>query len=315
VRQLSLKIVILDAKTLGDDLDLSVLHTFGEVIHYQTTSASETQERIKDADIVLTNKVLIQEDELNAAARLKLICITATGMNNVDLDYAKHKNIVVKNVAGYSTKSVVQHTFAMALYLIEKMAYYDNVVKSAAWTESSLFTDVSQPFYEISGKKWGIIGLGSIGREVAKVATAFGANVSYYSTSGKIREEDYPHETLETLLKECDIISIHAPLNEKTNDLINTSNLNLLKEGAVLLNLGRGGIVNEADLAVELDKRELYAGLDVLTPEPIAKDNPLMHIKNKEQLLITPHIAWASVEARRKLLEGIVENIEEFLKG
>ena len=315
MRQLSLKIVILDAKTLGDDLDLSVLHTFGEVIHYQTTSASETQERIKDADIVLTNKVLIQEDELNAAARLKLICITATGMNNVDLDYAKHKNIVVKNVAGYSTKSVVQHTFAMALYLIEKMAYYDNVVKSATWTESSLFTDVSQPFYEISGKKWGIIGLGSIGREVAKVATAFGAHVSYYSTSGKVRAEDYPHETLETLLKECDIISIHAPLNEKTNDLINTSNLNLLKEGAVLLNLGRGGIVNEADLAVELDKRELYAGLDVLTPEPIAKDNPLMHIKNKEQLLITPHIAWASVEARRKLLEGIVENIEEFLKG
>ena len=160
----------------------------------------------------------------------------------------------------------------------------------------------------------GIIGLGSIGREVATVATAFGAEVVYHSTSGNLRKEAYVHEDLETLLKSCDIISIHAPLNEKTENLIDASNLALLKECAVLLNLGRGSIVNEVDLAKELDKREIYAGLDVLTPEPILEKNPLLSIKNPERLLITPHIAWASVEARHKLLKGIVKNIEEFLK-
>jgi len=203
----------------------------------------------------------------------------------------------------------------MALYLIEKMAYYDHVVKSAAWSRSALFTDVSRPYSEISGKKWGIIGLGSIGREVAKVAAAFGADVVYHSTSGNIRKEAYPHEDLESLLKSCDIISIHAPLNAQTENLISSANLPLLKEGAVLLNLGRGSIVNEADLAQELDKREIYAGLDTLTPEPIAEDNPLMKIEHQERLLITPHIAWASVEARRKLLAGIVKNIQDFIKG
>ncbi len=309
-----MNIVILDAKTLGDDLDLSPLNAFGEVTSYQTSSALETASRIVDADIVITNKVLIKADEMDAAKQLKLICIAATGMNNVDLEYAEEKGIVVKNVAGYSTQSVVQHTFAMALYLIEKMAYYDNVVKSKTWSKSGLFTDVSRPYSEISGKKWGIIGLGSIGREVATVATAFGAEVVYHSTSGNIRKEAYAHEDLETLLKSCDIISIHAPLNEKTENLINTSNLALMKDEAVLLNLGRGSIVNEADLAVELDKREIYAGLDVLTPEPILEENPLMQIQNPDRLLITPHIAWASVEARRKLLEGIVGNIEDFLQ-
>jgi len=309
-----MNIVILDAKTLGDDLDLSPLNAFGEVTSYQTSSALETASRIVDADIVITNKVLIKADEMDVAKQLKLICIAATGMNNVDLEYAEEKGIVVKNVAGYSTQSVVQHTFAMALYLIEKMAYYDNVVKSKTWSRSGLFTDVSRPYSEISEKKWGIIGLGSIGREVATVATAFGAEVVYHSTSGNIRKEAYAHEDLETLLKSCDIISIHAPLNEKTENLINTSNLALMKDGAVLLNLGRGSIVNEVDLAVELDKREIYAGLDVLTPEPILEENPLLQIQNPDRLLITPHIAWASIEARRKLLEGIVGNIEDFLQ-
>ena len=256
-----MKIVILDAKTLGADLDLSLLNTFGEVTTYQTTSASETASRIENADIVITNKVLIKAKEMDKAKQLKLICIAATGMNNVDLDYAKEKGIVVKNVAGYSTKSVVQHTFAMALYLIEKMAYYDNVVKSKTWSKSGLFTDVSRPYSEISGKKWGIIGFGSIGKEVATVATAFGAVVCYHSTSGKIRQEIYAHKDLENLLKECDIISIHAPLNEKTENLIAAKELALLKEGAILLNLGRGSIVNEADLALALDKREIYADL------------------------------------------------------
>jgi len=235
-------------------------------------------------------------------------------MNNVDLEAAKFKGIEVKNVSGYSSKSVAQHTFAMTLYLLEKMAYYDKVVKDNTWSDSGLFTDVSQTFYEISGKKWGIIGMGAIGQEVAKIATAFGSEISYYSTSGKNLHHAYPHQSLEFILKDCDIISIHAPLNDDTFDLINENNLPYLKDGAILLNLGRGGIINETDLAFELDRREVYAGLDVLESEPITLDNRLNEVKHKERLLITPHIAWTSIEARKKLLDGIVKNIEDFLQ-
>lgn len=309
-----MKVVILDAKTLGSDLDLSVLDTFGDVISYQTTSADETLERIQIADIVITNKVVLSANIMSQAPKLKLICIAATGMNNVDLDAAKFQGIEVKNVAGYSTKSVVQHTFSMALYLVEKMAYYDATVKDMTWSNSGLFTDISHPFYEISGKKWGIIGFGTIGQEVAKIATAFGAEVSYHSTSGKNLNHAYPHQSLEFILKDCDIISIHAPLNDDTYNIINENNLPYMKDDAILLNLGRGGIVNETDLAFELDRRTLYAGLDVLEQEPLTLNNRLNEVKHKERLLITPHIAWASIEAREKLLEGIVENIQTFLQ-
>jgi len=307
-------IVLLDAKTLGDDLDITALETFGTLTVYQTTFKEETLERIQIADIVITNKVVITANMMEESPRLKLICIAATGMNNVDLDAAKFKGIEVKNVAGYSTKSVVQHTFAMALYLLEKMAYYDAVVKDASWSDSGLFTDVSRPFHEISGKKWGIIGLGTIGQEVAKIATAFGVEVSYYSTSGKNLNHAYPHQSLEFILKDCDIVSIHAPLNDATYNLINENNLPYMKDDAILLNLGRGGIVNETDLAFELDRRALYAGLDVLEQEPLTLNNRLNEVKHKERLLITPHIAWASIEARKKLLEGIVENIRVFME-
>ncbi len=310
-----MKIVLLDAKTLGDDLDITILESFGTLSVYQTTSPEETLERIQSADIIITNKVVITADMMEATPTLKLICIAATGMNNVDLDAAKSKGIEVKNVAGYSTKSVVQHTFAITLYLLEKMAYYDRAVKDGSWSKSGLFTDVSHPFYEISGKKWGIIGFGTIGQEVAKVATAFGAEVSYHSTSGKNLQQAYPHQSLESLLKACDIISIHAPLNDATYNLINKSNLQFIKEDAILLNLGRGGIINETDLASELDRRTLYAGLDVLEQEPLALNNSLNEVKHKERLLITPHIAWSSIEARKKLLEGIVENIQVFMEN
>jgi len=309
-----MNIVLLDSKTLGEDLDLSPLLQFGVLENHGSTSPEETLERIDDADIVITNKVIITKEMMQKNPKLKLICIAATGMNNVDLDAAKELNIMVKNVSGYSTPSVVQHTFTMALYLLGKLAYYNHVVKEGIWSRQKLFTDVSRPFAEIGGKKWGIIGLGTIGKEVAQLAIAFGASVDYYSTSGKNKINDYHHSELCDLLAECDIISIHAPLNEKTHNLINASNLPHLKEGAILLNLGRGGIVNEADLAVELDKREIYAGLDVLAKEPIEQDNPLMKIKHTDRLLITPHIAWASIEARQRLLEGIMQNIQTFLE-
>ncbi len=308
------QIVILDTETLGEDLDLSPLEKFGDITKYKNSTIEETLERIQNAHIVISNKVILTEEMMMKAPKLELICIAATGMNNVDLEAAKKLNIVVKNVAGYSTQSVVQHTFAMLFYLLEHMKYYDDVVQTGLWTISGLFTDVSHPFHEIAGKKWGIIGMGTIGKEVAKVATAFGATVSYYSTSGNNTDTGYISQPLDVLLSTSDIVSIHAPLNDKTYALINETNLPLLKEKAVLLNLGRGGIINETDLAYELDRREIYAGLDVLEKEPIDMQNRLMQIEHKERLLITPHIAWTSIEARKKLLEGIVTNIKSFLK-
>ncbi|NPA63807.1 MAG: D-2-hydroxyacid dehydrogenase [Epsilonproteobacteria bacterium] len=309
-----MKIVILDAKTLGD-VDFSVFDRFGEVVLYPTTSPEETIERIKDADIVVTNKVVIGKEEMDAAKNLKLICVAATGMNNIDLDYAKQKGIVVKNVAGYSTESVVQHTFAMAFYLIEQLRYYDEFVKSGEWSRSGLFTSIDRPFFEIFGKRWGIIGMGAIGKRVAEVATAFGCDVVYHSTSGRNLDQPYKHLSLDALLCTSDIVSIHAPLSDTTRDLIAAPQLARLEPKSVLLNLGRGGIVNESDLAKALDQKEIYVGLDVTEREPIPADSPLLRIKHKERLLITPHIAWTSIEARERLVAGIIKNIEEFLEG
>ncbi|CAA6818153.1 MAG: D-3-phosphoglycerate dehydrogenase (EC [uncultured Sulfurovum sp.] len=309
-----MNIVLLDKKTLGDDLDLSALATLGNLVNYETTSAEQTLERVKNSEIIISNKVVINKEIMQQSPKLKLICIAATGMNNVDLNAAKELGITVKNVSGYSTSSVLQHTFSMMFYLLEKLEYYNQQVKSKTWSKSGLFTDVSQPFSELSTKTWGIIGLGTIGKEVAKMANNFGAKVYYHSTSGQNLKNEYQHYALNDLLKNCDIVSIHCPLNEQTMNLINKSNLSHLKDNAILLNLGRGGIVNEADLAIELNKRALYAGLDVLAKEPIEEKNPLLNINNPQKLLITPHLAWASFESRTRLLDGIIKNIESYLE-
>lgn len=311
-----MKLAILDAKTLGSDIDLSGFSQFGEVEIFQTTKPEETLERVKDKDIVITNKVVIDKNIMYNAPNLKLICVAATGVNNIDIEYAKQKGIQVRNVAGYSTESVVQHTFAMLFYLLESLRYYDDYVKSGEYTKSDIFTHLGRPFWEVRGKTWGIIGLGTIGRRVADVASAFGANVIYYSTSGVERKEKYPRVSLEELLKTSDIVSIHAPLNEKTKGLIGYEQIKLMKPTAYLLNLGRGGIVIEEDLAKALDENLIAgAGLDVLEKEPIVEDNPLLKVKNKEKLFITPHIAWTSIEARKTLINEIIENIKAFLEG
>lgn len=308
-----MKIVILDRKTLGFDIDVSIFNKFGSVTSYDVTKKDETKSRIKDADIILTNKVYVGKDELENS-KVKLICITATGTNNVDLNYAKDSNIVVKNVAGYSTSSVVQLGFSMILYFVQKLNYYKNYVDNGNWQNSDIFTHIDMPFYELDNKRVGIIGLGEIGRDFAKKAKAFNCEVVYYSTSGENKNSEYKSVSLEELLKTSDIISIHAPLNEKTKDLLKYEELNMLKDGAILLNLGRGGIINEEDLAKILDQRDILCGLDVLSLEPISKDNPLLKVVNKQRLLLTPHIAWASVEARKRLVEKVALNIEEFLK-
>lgn len=310
------KICILDAQTLGHDADLSAFQAFGEVTVHDTTAPDQVAERIKDCAIIVSNKVVLHRENLQQAPQVKLICVAATGTNNVDLDYARTRNITVTNVAGYSTHSVVQHTFAMLFYLLESLCYYDHYVKSGQYEQSEIFTHLGRSFWELKGKTWGIIGLGTIGRAVANIAESFGCQVIYYSTSGVNRNSDYSRADLPELLKTADIVSIHAPLNENTLNLLNYECLQSMKPEAILLNLGRGGIVNEADLARALDEGLLAgAALDVLEREPIDKENPLLKIKQPDRLFITPHIAWASREARETLVRGVIENIEGFLKG
>lgn len=308
-------IVILDGQTLGN-LDFDELKEFGNVVNYDTTKPEEVIERIKDAHIVLTNKVVLNETNLKEAKNLELICETATGFNNIDIVYAKNNNIAVTNVAGYSTNTVAQHTFATVLSLYDKLSYYDDFVKSGEYAKSGLFTNVTNPFYELEGKTWGIIGLGAIGRRVAKIAEAFGVNVIYYSTSGKNSNSDYRRVEFNELLETSDIISIHAPLNDDTKGLINYDALKKMKKNSILVNMGRGPIVVEGDLAKAIDE-ELITGaaLDVFEVEPIALDNPLVSVKNKDRLVLTPHIAWASVEARNRLFKEVINNIKAFYNG
>ncbi len=304
-----MRVVILDALTFGDT-SLSGFNQFGDVKIYQTTSKEQTKQRITNADVIVTNKVVITDEFMACAKDLKLICVAATGVNNVDLEAAKRRDIEVKNVSGYSTSSVIQHTFSMLFYLLGHSKYYDESVKDGTYSKSQIFTDVSKPFFEIKGKKWGIIGLGEIGQGVANIAQAFGADVFYYSTSGKNRNYDYQRTTLDNLLKSCDIISIHAPLNEKTNNLLGYEQLLTCKDGAVVLNLGRGGIVNEEAVAKLVDEKNISFGLDVFTKEPLDEKSPLLSVKNKQRLYLTPHIAWTSVEAREKLIDGVISNIK-----
>ena len=307
-----MKLVILDRRSLGNDVDVSIFDKFGEVISYDLTKENETLERVKDADIVITNKVLITKEHMDNS-KMKLICITATGTNNVDLAYAKEKGIPVKNVAGYSSSSVAQVAFSMIFYFVTKLNYYKNYVDEGNWQKSELFTHIDAPFFELDGKRVGVIGLGDIGRNFAKKASAFGCEVVYYSTSGKNSNSEYKRVELDELLKTSDIISIHCPLNNDTKDLLNYENMKTIKDGAILLNLGRGGIINEVDLAKIIDEKEIYCGIDVVSVEPILESNPLLKVKNKEQLLLTPHIGWASIEARRKLISLVAKNIESFI--
>ena len=308
-----MKIVILDRETLGTDVDLRIFDKFGEVVSYDITKEDETLDRVKEADIVITNKVVIDSDIMDNS-NLKLICISATGMNNVDLVHAKKKNIEVKNVAGYSSSSVAQVAFSMIFHFANKLNYYKKFVDEGNWQKCEIFTHIDALFHELDGKRVGVIGLGDIGRNFAKKAKAFDCEVVYYSTSSKNSNSEYERVELDELLSTSDIISIHCPLNEDTKDLLNYENMKNIKDGAILLNLGRGGIINEPDLAKIIDEKEIYCGIDVVSVEPIEESNPLLKVKNKEQLLLTPHIGWASIEARARLIELVAKNIEEFIK-
>ena len=309
------KIVILDGKTLGD-ISIEKLKEIGEVKYYEATDESEVSERIKDANIILTNKVVLNKNNMKYAKKLEFIAETATGFNNIDINYAKEHKIGVANVAGYSTNAVVQHTFASALALLDQVVYYDRYVKSGEYSKAGSFTCLNRPYYEIENKVWGIIGLGSIGSKVGKIAEAFGAEVIYYSTSGKNSSSEFKKVFFEELLEKSDIISIHAPLNENTKGLINYEALSKMKNSAILINMGRGPIIVEKDLARAIEEDEIRgAALDVYETEPVGEDNILLSIKNKDKLLLSPHIAWASIEARERLFNEVIENIKAFYNG
>lgn len=305
-----MKITFLDAATIGSDISLEPIAGLGELVCWQTSSPEEAMERVRDCDVLIVNKVKVTAGLIDAAVNLKLICEAATGVNNIDMEYAASKGIPVRNVAGYSTESVVQCTFMHILSLTGRLPYYDAKVKSGKYSWSGLFTDVSLPFFELAGKTMGIIGMGTIGHRVAQVAEAFGMKVVYYSTSGTSHCHDYPSLPLEELMAVSDVVSVHAPLNDRTAGLVGSRELSLMKSHAVIVNMGRGGIIDEAALAKAVDDGIIAgAGIDVYSVEPLNVANPLSKVKHQERLSLTPHTAWASVEARNRLVGMIASNI------
>ena len=309
----SLKIVFLDAKSIGDDIDLSGYEALGEVVRYDFSTPEEASQRVADADVVILNKVPVNAQSIGTAKKLKLVCVTATGTDNLDKDYLEKRGIAWRNVAGYSTESVAQHTFSLLFYLAEHLPYYDDYVKSGRYVKDRLFTHFDRKFSEIHGKTWGIIGMGAIGRRVAEIAALFGCKVIYYSTTGQNNQPAYQRVSFGRLLEESDIVSVHAPLTPATKGLMDRAAFARMKQSAIFLNLGRGPIVVEQDLADALNQGEiLAAGLDVLCAEPMSADNPLRQVQDPDRLLITPHIAWASLEARKRMMGIILGQIEEF---
>ncbi len=311
-----MKLVVLERNSVGTDVDVSCFERFGEVEYYPNTVAENTAERVKDADIVIANKAPMNESTLKDAPDVKLICLFATGFDNVDLDYCKSRSIKVANVVNYSTAAVVQHTLMLALALEEKLAFYDDYVKSDTYANQDRFSNFDRPFGEFEGKTWGIVGMGNIGRRVARVAQALGCKVIFYSASGNSTCTEYERVELDTLLAQSDILSLHCPLSDRTRGLINKEAFARMKKSAILVNVARGPVVDTQALYEALTEGQIAAaGLDVLEKEPISKDNPLGNIKDSTKLIITPHMAWASTEARERLVSEVSKNIEAFLGG
>lgn len=306
-----MKIVFLDAATMGD-VSFEPFERLGDFISYAASSPEEARERVADADVVMINKVIVDKALIDAAGSLKLICVAATGVNNIDVDYAASKSIPVRNVAGYSTDSVAQATFMHILSLTGGAPYFDLSVKSGAYSRSGMFTDPNWNWWELAGKTIGIIGLGNIGKKVAKIAEAFGMKVCYYSTSGTGHCKDYPCLSLEELLAVSDVVSVHAPLNERTHNLLGAREFAMMKPTAYVVNAGRGAIIVEQDLADAVDNGVIAgAGIDVFVQEPIPEDHPYLKMKHPERMRLAPHVAWASVEARKRLVSMMADNVRK----
>ena len=304
-----MKIVFLDAATMGN-VSFEPFERLGDFTRYENSTPEEARERVRDIDVLLINKVLVDRKLIDSAPNLKLICIAATGVNNIDVEYAASKGIPVRNVAGYSTDSVVQSTFMHILSLVGGAPYFDASVKSGSYSRSGMFTDPNWNWWELAGKTIGIIGLGNIGGKVAKIAEAFGMKVCYFSTSGTGHCKDYPCLPLDQLLSRSDVVSVHAPLNDRTLNLIGPEELRLMKPTAYLVNMGRGAIIDEKALADAVDAGVIAgAGIDVFVTEPIPEDHPYLMMKHPERMRLAPHVAWASMEARQRLVGMMADNV------
>ncbi|MBR6305661.1 MAG: hydroxyacid dehydrogenase [Bacteroidales bacterium] len=306
-----MKIVFLDAITMGD-ASLEEIAAQGEFVSYPSSTPEEARERVKDADVALLNKVIVDKAFLDAAPKLRLICEAGTGINNIDVRLCEERGVIVRNVAAYSTDSVAQTAWMHILNLAGRAFHYNAFVHDGSYSRNVVHVDYRHPFTELAGKTIGIVGMGTIGQKVAAIAKAFGMKVIYYSTSGTNHCKEYPAVTLEALLTESDVITIHAPYNERTAGLIGYSQMQKMKPSAFIVNTGRGGIAVEADLAKALDDGLIAgAGIDVYVKEPLPADSPLMHLQHPEKLLLTPHIAWYSEEARARLAHEMAENIKK----
>lgn len=311
-----MKLVVLERNSAGTDIDVSCFEKFGEVAYYPNSTAENAAERIGDAEIVISNKTPLNENNLKGAQKLGLICLLATGYDNVDLAYCRSRGIKVANVVNYCTPAVAQHTLLLAMMLSEKIAYYDDYVKSGAYSAQDRFSHFDRIFHDLNGKTWGIVGMGSIGHKVAELASAFGCKIIFYSASGKSTCTDYERVEFDRLLQESDILSLHCPLSDRTRHLIDKAAFDKMKKTAILINVARGPVVDtEALYEALVDEKIVAAGLDVLEKEPMEISNPLFQIKDSTRLIITPHMSWASVESRTRLIEEIVLNIEAFLEG
>ena len=307
-----MKIVFLDEYSVCGR-DLSSIKRGGDYTGYETTSPDEVLEKSKDAEIIISNKVVLNAETIASLPHLRLICVAATGMNNIDLNAAAEHGVEVRNAVGYSTYAVAETTLSSALALLREVTYYDNYFKSGAYSSSERIFNFDRPTAQLRGKRWGIIGMGNIGREVARLAEAFGCEVSYYSTSGVERKEAYSQLSLSELLSTSDILSIHCPLNERTRSLIGAEQLAQMKPSAILINVARGGILDEAALADALNEKRLRgAALDVFTSEPL-RESPLYTLKDPYRLLASPHNAWSPVEAIDRLIGCIEQNIADYV--
>lgn len=306
-----MKIVLLDAITLGD-ADLSIIGNEGEFITYEMTAPHEVAERIKDAEVVVTNKVYIGKKEMDAGENIKLIAVTATGYNNVDIKEANKRGIKVANVRDYSTESVAQYTIACVMSLMMNLNRYDKAVKAGEWEASSTFTLLKYPVMEMDGKTLGIVGYGAIGKRVGEMAQALGMKVIVARRPGAVYE-DSDRLDFQEVLKTADVLCIHCPLSDETRNLISHEELDMMKKKAIIVNPARGGIIDEKALAYALENEKIGgAALDVLETEPPSGGSPLFSLDN---VLVTPHIAWSTFESRTRLLEGVKKNIKDFKCG
>ena len=311
-----MKIVILERNSVGTDISVDCFRDFGEVeIYGNTVTVEETRERIKDADVVIGNKAPLNESTLSGS-KVKLISDFSTGYDNIDTAYCKENGICVCNIQNYCTAAVAQHTIALTMYLLEHLPHYDRYVKDGTYASQDRFSNFDLRFTELEGKTWGIVGMGHIGRKVAQIVEAMGCKVVFYSASGNSSVTEYTRVDFDTLLKDCDFISIHCPLSDRTRNLFDAEAFSKMKNSAILINVARGPIIHTQALYDALTNGEIAAaGLDVLEHEPISKDNPLGKIQDSNKLIITPHLAWASVEARQRCVDQVYENIQNFLKG